>query len=778
MTSASLRLVALLLLVGGTADAARARARKGTVAAGKTQRPNYTDWRSARENETQAESAAAAVNAKKGAVNKVISMLEDLQQKVLLEGENEARTYNQFACFCKDTTKEKTDAITAGEDRKATLSSTISDLSNTRNNLDTAISGLLGDIEQAEREKKQAMHTRSEELAQYERNSMDLVAAIQALEGAIRTLKASKAPASLVQLRGVQKTVERATMLADALGLGGGSRSAQHFTALLQQAPTVQMEDYKYHSNQITATLEDLLKDFTDEKNTVDAEEVRAVAAHDALVQEKENLLKQKNLDLDNARRDKASTQDEIATHSQDLSVTSATLLDDQQYLGELSRMCSDKAKTWDQRSRTRQDELSALTAAIGIVQGFVAGNTSAATVRFVQRGVSVRLAEAVAQSPAALEAMEVEAEAADQAAAPPALVQRGLEKRGERQVAFLAAQKGRQPGEAGVQRQVAELLKARGDKLRSTLLTSLASHVAADPFAKVKKLIEDLINRLLQEASSESSQKGFCDKSTSEAKQKRDYSSSAIEELNGKMMELEARRDEMAEDVATLEREIDEIDAEVRRAGDMRGEEQMENQYAISEATAGEQATNMAITVLDRYYKTVDDAAVNLTLMQKGPFDDAPDAGFANGEAYQASQGEAGGIIGMLEVIKSDFQRTVRVTAQNEAKAEKDYNAFMTETGKSLAEKNEAKTQKNSYKDDAEADLQTADQDLSSETQRLESAIQELLDLKPVCVDTTMSYEDRVAFRENEIEALKKAMCILQEYAEYGPGGGGSSEC
>merc|ERR1719482_1958766 len=86
---------------------------------------------------------------------------------------------------------------------------------------------------------------------------------------------------------------------------------------------------------------------------------------------------------------------------------------------------------------------------------------------------------------------------------------------------------------------------------------------------------------------------------------------------------------------------------------------------------------------------------------MVQGPADDAPDAGFKAFEAYKGAQGSATGILGMLDVIKSDFERTIKVTEEEEAKAQAEYDAFMTETGKALAEKNTALEEKQGYLDD-----------------------------------------------------------------------------
>merc|ERR1719161_2664354 len=97
----------------------------------------------------------------------------------------------------------------------------------------------------------------------------------------------------------------------------------------------------------------------------------------------------------------------------------------------------------------------------------------------------------------------------------------------------------------------VMALLRKQGMALHSTMLTSLASQIAADPFAKIKKLIQELIERMLQEAANEANQKGWCDKAIGDAEQKRDYTVDKIDDLNSDMAKLEATRDMLHEEIA-----------------------------------------------------------------------------------------------------------------------------------------------------------------------------------------------------------------------------------
>jgi len=640
------------------------------------------------------------------------------------------------------------------------LTTTITDLNEKRDDLDEDIAALEDDIETTQSELDKATEERKETLGVYEKNAADLEGALNALDGAIEVLKASKNP-TFAQISSIAKTVKSASLMADALGLGS-AKNQQTLAFFLQQDPSVPMEDYKFHSQSVIDTLEQLKGDFRAEKNDVDAAEVKSVAEFNALKQEKLDHIKAKNLEMDQAKKDKDKTTSEISMNTEELTTVAADLLDDQQYLKELSEVCESKAKTWDQRSRVRADELSALTAATTIVKDSVKEKTSSGTVRFAQMGVSAPLVHQMAKNENALEAIEAEAEESDA----PSF----LQKKSSRNLLAVLTKKHVQSNPEDSRQMVISLLRTQGYKLKSTLLTSLASQIQADPFAKVKKLIQDLIERLLQESADEANQKGWCDKATSDAEQKRDYAVNEVAELNAQMAELEGAIGKLTEELEVLEVEIADLNEQQETSTKLRKQEHAENEATVIEAEAGHEAVSEAIDILDKFYKTAAKEEVDLGLIQKGPLDDMPDSGFDSGEAYTGAGGESGGILGMLDVIKSDFDRTIKETNKAEKTNEKEYQNFMTESSKSLAEKTMAQEQKTNQKDSAIEEYESAEQDLESQTAILRIAIRELLELKPTCVDTGMSYEERVARREDEIESLKKALCVLND-----PEGGGA---
>jgi chromosome segregation ATPase len=307
------------------------------------------------------------------------------------------------------------------------------------------------------------------------------------------------------------------------------------------------------------------------------------------------------------------------------------------------------------------------------------------------------------------------------------------------------------------------ELLKTKSKELKSSVLSTLATKVAADPFAKIKKLVQELIERLLQEAADEANHKGWCDKELTNAKQQRTYKADAVKMLNSQLENAEAKRDKLAEEIATLTTEIAELTDSLSTTTAFRAAESAENAATVSEAEEGEAAVSQALDVLDHFYKTAAKATVLVQerkTTHKGVEDDLPDTGFEG--ANKGSQGEATGILGMLEVIKSDFARTIKETEKAEKEADTEFVEFERTTKVSISTKDTTKTANEAEKAATVTEISDALTDMREEQTLLDKALQELEELRPACIDTGMSYEERVARREQEIEALNEALCIL----------------
>merc|ERR1719235_3064398 len=132
-------------------------------------------------------------------------------------------------------------------------------------------------------------------------------------------------------------------------------------------------KDYDHHmSDKIIDMLEKLLKDFKGQKEDADETEAGAVKDYTELMKEKKKVVAKKEDEHEEKKKLKATATEDLATASENLTGFNAQLLDDQQYMTRLVGVCHDKAVTWDQRSNARADEISALSAALSIIEGTV----------------------------------------------------------------------------------------------------------------------------------------------------------------------------------------------------------------------------------------------------------------------------------------------------------------------------------------------------------------------------------------------------------------------
>mmetsp|Transcript_70899 Transcript_70899/g.129732 ORF Transcript_70899/g.129732 Transcript_70899/m.129732 type:complete len:703 (-) Transcript_70899:85-2193(-) len=675
-------------------------------------------------------------------LEKVITLLESLRGKVNTEGTEETKTYNTFACFCKDTMSAKTSAIGDAEQQKIDLKAALDADTVLRDEKDTAMTTATTAIGVIEEDLKTATSDRHAAAVQYAKEEVDLTGAVQALHAAILMLKAAKTAVGFVQLKDLPDTVRSALFMAQAL-LPPSAETSKHtgamdiVTALLQEDPVQASTTYSFQADDIISTLESLKEQFKQKKTEIDGVETEARSTYDKLVTDKEALKTTEETKIANALTAKNEAIQRINTASADLTSVSAQLLDDQRYMTELSAECNEKAVLWDKRTNTRAEELNALTQAIDLMKGLPSPPTGS----FLQLSSRRALQTAPGKPSLKLAQAHLHSNLSTQAVLP---------KRSEAP----ALLKGRRA-------HMVSLLKAKAKILKSMLLSDLVEHAAADPFAKIKDMIQKLIDKLLSDASSDATHKGWCDKEYSDAYMKRDKEYASIKDLNLKLEASEARIAKLTEEITGLNGEVTELNATLLKATTLRATEEGNSNATIATAKEGKQTVEQAITILDQFYKTAAKNA-STSLLQKGVKAD-PEAGF-EGE-YAGMQSDSVGVIGMLEVVKADFERTITETEAYEAAAKQTLLELDTSVSSSVAAKTTAITERDKSLSDTRLEDSTNRDQLKIDSDALGATMISIGELDKACIITGDTAEERKIKREEEIEALKDALQILEDH-------------
>merc|ERR1712028_180949 len=121
-----------------------------------------------------------------------------------------------------------------------------------------------------------------------------------------------------------------------------------------------------------------------------------------------------------------------------------------------------------------------------------------------------------------------------------------------------------------------------------------------------------------------------------------------------------------------------------------------------------------------------------------------------------------SGGIMGMLEVILSDFARLETETLEAENSAASTYEKFMNESNEDVAVKETEIEHKSNKKDTCGETIAELNKNLKLTQTELDKALDYYDKLKAECFDTKLSYEGRVQMREEEIVSLQEALKVL----------------
>merc|ERR1719150_1450746 len=195
---------------------------------------------------------------------------------------------------------------------------------------------------------------------------------------------------------------------------------------------------------------------------------------------------------------------------------------------------------------------------------------------------------------------------------------------------------------------QAAKLLSDVAKKTNNPKLSNLAYRVRLDAFTRVKKAIDDMVAQLLKEKQDEIKHKDFCVDEFNANQLQTEKKEREKKDLIARIEELEATIDALAKAIATLKSEIAEMQVQLKRAGEDREKQNKEFQLTVADQRETQKLLKAALGVLQDFYGKAGEPSL---VQRQEPVGPPPPPGF---EAYKKNAA-SGGVMSMIQQIISD---------------------------------------------------------------------------------------------------------------------------
>ncbi|CAK0854765.1 unnamed protein product [Prorocentrum cordatum] len=389
-------------------------------------------------------------------IGKVLQLIGDLQSKIIGEGEESQKVYEEFSEWCEERSKNLAYDIKTGNSEVASLKATISEEAAMIASLTTKTEELASAIATDEADLKAATFIREKESADFAAEKGELMDIIDTLERAIGILE--RHGASMLQLKNAKSVAQALDAMVGASMFS--QADAQRLTALVQGseedggdnlgAPSAAV--YEGHSGGIVATLTDLLEKAQAQLKEASGAETASLHNFQQLKQSIEDEIAYGKKELAEAKAGAASSAEKKAAAEGDLQATDSDLAEDVKVQGDLHQQCMTTAQDFEAEVKSRAEELKALAEAkkaltenTGAADGLAYGLSQVSLIQKLSTGADLAHFEAV--------------------------------------------------------RYVRDLARKQNSKALAQLASRMASAMrmssgdGADPFAKVKGLIQDIRN-------------------------------------------------------------------------------------------------------------------------------------------------------------------------------------------------------------------------------------------------------------------------------------------
>eukprot|EP00933_Yihiella_yeosuensis_P039829 TRINITY_DN33_c0_g1_i2.p1 TRINITY_DN33_c0_g1~~TRINITY_DN33_c0_g1_i2.p1 ORF type:complete len:703 (+),score=253.85 TRINITY_DN33_c0_g1_i2:85-2193(+) len=675
-------------------------------------------------------------------VGKVVDLMKSVEAKVQEQADLEEDMFENYTCWSKRTNNAKREAIAAAQARIKMLTQRIAELKSMKGSESGEAEKLLAQLNEVNSEINSTETQRNSEAEVNQENIETTTSAVNGLSEAAETLgtvvnlaKKGKSHAqSLLSLRGSRSATMSSSVLArkardtqHALEIAEKHLSAADATFLRriltadvsnvkiagkEDPPDVApvTEDYVARSGDILGTLDKLSGEFSADLESTKSNEAKS--KEDFLKLMKEKNIEKANVEeaVRNQEREKQAREYKTKEAEKEIAALEAQIATDEEFIAAVDKAQEQKQEEWDQRSKVRSEELTALSKAIETLHSDEARDLFNSNFNsFIQKGAS----------------------------------------------SVVAMQ---QAGNA-----LSEGFRSSKDTRLLALSLRLASSKSNGHFDGVFSKIGEMIKVLDEEQASDEAKKKQCEddlaQDTADVKQTKED----IEHLTNEINALNDDVEEMKVEIMNKKREIAEIANELDSATKIREEEAAEAAKAKEEDETAMQTIEVAAKLIADFYNANKGALLQQTSSE--PDLSAAPGTWGDGEKYRGDQQGGGRITALFDEVKADLQKDMDSAALCEKNAQTMYD-------EAKANMETQTTQLNGEIDAlmaSKGEKKTSASDKATETETKEGELKALqkkmADVKPECDFFVDKFEARTKNRDTEKTSLNKAKEILEKY-------------
>jgi hypothetical protein len=470
-----------------------------------------------------------------------------------------------------------------------------------------------------------------------------LLQSISALKSAVTVLSKHNSFLQMPRshITGVAATVQNEMQKHASLLTGVLTHSQRRVVSAFVQSPQDYFDaeptfkqSYAPQSGEIFGILNQMKETFETNLSSSQKEEMANQKAYEELKAAKEEEIKAGQEQIDSKTQELADTDEKNAQAKEDVEDTKNSLSADEEFLMMLKEKCSMTDGEWEERQKTRQLEMEAVSKALAVLSGDDAHDLFTKTFNFVQKESTMHSERRAAAS---------------------------------------------------------KLLTAVAQKVQNPRLATLAVRVRLDAFTRVKKAIDDMVAQLLKEKEDEIKHKDFCVEEFNSNELQTEKKTRAKEDLTAKIEDLEMTIKQLTEAIDTLKSEVAEMQVQLKRAGEDREKQNKEFQSTVADQRATQKLLNAALNVLKGFYAKKAAALVQ-TSQPAGP---PPPPGFEAYKKNAAAGGVMGMITQIINDAKAMEAEAIRSEEDAQKAYEdfvKDTNNSIEEKSKDIVNKSETK--------------------------------------------------------------------------------------